>query len=367
MAEPPFGHESSAIATRRILAVGAVLGIAVCVVVVAVSLSLRHVFAPARSAALSGAPLPPPPRLQANPATDLAATRARERALLQSWQWTDPGHRFARIPIERAMELYARQGAARGGCGAHPGVRAPADLLQRAGFDQRLGARVPDGLQFQDVHARAVRLGDLYGGRPTVLVPGYFGCRTLCDVVRAGVAHAVGASGLTAGRDFNVVLISIDPRDTPGDAAAAQTGDAAADPHGQVGQWDYLTGTAAASEALARAIGFRYFFDTRNGQYVHAAGIVVLSPRGTVAQYLFGVQFAPQTLRLALIGAAHGAIGTLADRLLLLCCDYDPSSGRYSLVISRVLAVAGLATVLALALLILTLRRHEPPVRGALS
>lgn len=359
MAEPPFGHESSAIAVRRVLVVGAVLACAVTVVVIAVSLALGPRLAPARRAALSSAPLPPPPRLQAHPAADLATQRRRESALLEGWGWADPQHRFARISIERAMQIYARQRGGARGCDSPRRVRAPPQLLERVGFEQRLGASVPGQLEFRDAQAQPVHLADLFGGRPTLLVPGYFGCRNLCDLVRAGVAHAVGASGLVPGRDFNVVLVSIDPRETAPDAAAAQSEDAAAAPHAQVRHWHYLTGATAASAALSQAVGFRYFFDARNGQYAHAAGVVVLTPQGSVAQYLFGVQFAPQTLRLALVDAAHGGIGTLADRLLLLCCDYDPTSGRYSLLISRVLAAAGLTTVLALAALLAGLRRAE--------
>lgn len=360
MAEPPFGHESSAIAVRRVLLVGATLALAVTLVVIAVSLALGPRLAPARRAALSATPLPPAPRLQAQPATELAAVRQRERALLEVWGWADAEHRFARIPIERAMQIYARQHGGAHGCDAPPQrVRAPPQLLERVGFEQRLGAPVPGNIELRDAQARPVRLADLFGGRPTLLVPGYFGCRNLCGLVRAGVAYALGRSGLAPGRDFNVVLVSVDPRETAADAAAAQNIDAAAAPEARVQRWHYLTGAAAASAALSQAVGFRYLPDARTGQYAHAAGVVVLTPQGTVAQYLFGVQFAPQTLRLALVAAAHGGIGTLADRLLLLCCDYDPTSGRYSLLISRVLAATGLATALALAALLAGLRRAE--------
>jgi protein SCO1 len=237
------------------------------------------------------------------------------------------------------------------------------DLAAQVGFEQMLGARVPPDVSFRDTDGTAVRLGDIAQGKPTLLVPGYYRCLHLCEVVRAGVAQAVVRSGLKAGNDFNVVLFSIDPRDTPQDALSAQRADARAYPAAQVARWHYLTGPLAAGATLARAIGFHYQFDSRSGEFAHAAGIVLVEPRGTISQYLFGVRFKPQTLRLALVNASAGRIGTLADRLLLLCCAYDPVSGRYNLLIARVLQGLGLLTLLALTVLLVRLHRttREPP------
>lgn len=243
-------------------------------------------------------------------------------------------------------------------------VPAPPDLLARVGFEQRLGAHVPLDLLFRDTRGVPLSLRTVLAGKPALLVPGYFGCTNLCDVVRAGVAQAVSASGLNPGGDFNVVLISIDPRESALDAAAAQRSDAAAHPQAQVPRWRYLVGAPEASAALARAIGFRYLFDPRNGQYAHAAGVVVVSARGGITQYLFGVKFAPLTLRLALVNASQGRIGSLVDRLVLLCCAYDATTGRYSLLISRVLQGLCVLTVLTLGALLLSLRRGETRARA---
>ncbi|HEY6923150.1 MAG TPA: hypothetical protein VI653_06770, partial [Steroidobacteraceae bacterium] len=188
---------------------------------------------------------------------------------------------------------------------------------------------------------------------------GYYDCENLCGAVRAGVAHAISRCGLTPGEQFNVLLVSIDPRETAQDAQAAQRRDAASHPHAYVTRWHYLTGSSSARAALMRAIGFRSWFDERDGQYAHPAGIVLLSPEGLVTQYFFGVQFVPQTLRLALISASQGRIGSFIDQLVLLCCDYDPSTGRYSLLISGVLQALGILTALGLGTLILLLRRYE--------
>lgn len=235
----------------------------------------------------------------------------------------------------------------------------PPDLTARVGFAPRPGAQLPLDLAFHDAQGASVHLGEALAGKPALLVPGYYSCTNLCAVVRAGVAQAVTATGLVPGEQFNIVLFSIDPHESPADAAAAQRSDAIAHPFAKVARWRYLIGSPAASSVLARGLGFRYLFDPHNGQYAHAAGIVVLSPRGIITQYLPGVQFSPLTLRLAMVSASQGRIGTLVDRLVLLCCDYDSSTGRYSLLITRVLQALGILTLAALGGLIVALRRAE--------
>jgi protein SCO1/2 len=238
-------------------------------------------------------------------------------------------------------------------------VRAPPDLLQRVGFDQDLGAKVPMDGKFRDAHGKPVTLRGLAQGKPILLVPGYFHCVNLCGIVRAGVANAVKASGFVPGRQFNVVLVSIDPRDTPASALATKRNDAFAHPGGHVEDWHYLTGPETTSAALMRSIGFRYFYDSRNDQFDHAAGVVLLTPDGKVSQYLFGVKFPARTLRLGLVHASDDRIGNLVDQFLLLCCQYDASTGRYTLVIHRVMQGLGIATALLLAGFLLVLRRME--------
>ena len=366
MAEAPFGHEPSGIAVKRIVAIGAILAVSLTAMALVIVLVLHQLIEPARSRSHEhvGA-IPPPPRLQAHPATDLAALRLRERTQLESWGWSDERAQLAHIPIERAMALYvARHEPAAADDGGHAAVPPPPDLRARVGLDQRLGAWLPRGLIFRDAQGASVTLSDALEGRPALLVPGYYRCHTLCGVVRAGIARAVRDSGLVPGTQFNVVLIGIDPRESIAEAAAAQRSDAAAHPLAQVARWRYLTGTAQASGALARALGFRYFFDPRTGEYVHAAGAVVVSPRGAITQYLPGVEFSPLTLRLALVSASAGHIGTVVDQLLLLCCDYDSSTGRYSLLISRLLQVMGVLTLLGLGALLLRLRRAESSRRS---
>lgn len=238
-------------------------------------------------------------------------------------------------------------------------VRAPEDLLERIEFEQKLGARLPLQLPFLTSQGAGVQLKELLRGRPTLLVAGYYHCASLCGVSRAGIAQAVARSGLQPGRDFNVVLFSIDPRDNAATALATQRRDAQTFPGARVSDWFYLTGAQSSSAALAAALGFRYVFDAHSGQFNHPAGIVLLTPRGDIAQYLFGVQFAPQTLRLALVAASNGGIGNAADRLLLLCSDYDAATGRYSALVERLLAVFSISGALLLGAGIVLLRLRE--------
>ena len=242
---------------------------------------------------------------------------------------------------------------------AEPPPRPPADLHARVGIQSHLGSATPLNLLFHESDGTMRSLRSVLNERATLLLPGYYRCANLCDAIRTGLAHAVARSGLVLGDEFNVMLVSIDSNETPSVARKAQAEEAARLPAARIARWHYLTGTPGASDALMRAIGFKSWFDARNGEYAHAAVVVVLSPQGVVTQYLPGVQFDPQALRLALVNASAGRIGTWVDRFILLCCDYDPSTGHYSLLIQRVLQCLGLATVLVLAALLLLLRRNQ--------
>lgn len=237
--------------------------------------------------------------------------------------------------------------------------RAPApppDLTQRAGFDQRLGARIPTDARFHDADGKSTDLRTLANGKPLLLALGYYRCPNLCDVVLNGMAHTLDGLDLQPGRDFEVAFVSIDPAETPADARHTRAMLARMHPAAHVPRWHFLTGDRASIGALAQAVGFRYFYDADLHQYAHAAGLVAITPDGRVAQYFFGVSWPPASLRLALVDASHGQLGSLIDRLVLLCCGYDPTTGRYSLAIGRTMQVLGVAFVLALALWLLWLR-----------
>jgi protein SCO1/2 len=224
----------------------------------------------------------------------------------------------------------------------------PPDLTQRAGFDQRLGAQVPLDMLFRNADGKPADLRTLAHGKPLLLALGYYRCPNLCDVVLNGMAHTLATLDLQPGRDFEVAFVSIDPAETPADARRTQAMMASMHPEAHVPRWHFLTGGQASISALSKAVGFRYFYDEPLHQYAHAAGLVAVTPHGEVAQYFFGVSWSPASLRLALVSASHGQLGNLVDRLVLLCCGYDPTTGRYSLAIGRSMQVLGVAFVLAL-------------------
>lgn len=263
------------------------------------------------------------------------------------------------IALSRILVCVLLVGAVQAQAASAGALPPPADLARKVTFEQYVGGKVPLELTFREASGRPVVLASLLQGRPTLLVPGYYRCANLCTFVRAGVANAVRQSQLRPGTDFNVVLLSIDPGERPADARMTQGEDSRSHAGAGVEHWHYLTGDREAIARLTRSIGFSFVFDPRNGQYDHGAGLVILTPVGTLSQYLFGVRFSSETLRLALVDASRGRLGTVVDRLLLLCCDYDPSTGRYSLTINRVMQGLGTLTALALAALIFALHRAE--------
>jgi len=237
---------------------------------------------------------------------------------------------------------------------------APDDLFQRVGFDQRLGAPLPLDAQFVDSVGAPVRIGDLLQGRPAVLVLGYYECPNLCGLVWQGLQESLRKVHLTAGKDFDVIAVSIDPHEGPKLAAAKR--DAVLKAYGRpdsAAGWHFLTGDEAQIRAVADAAGFRYVYDPEIDQYAHAAGVVVTTPNGKVSRYLFGVRFPERDLRLALVDSSGGRIGSPVDQLLLLCYHYDPVTGRYGLLISNLLRAGGALTVAGLLGFVLVSRRRD--------
>ncbi|MGH6981435.1 MAG: SCO family protein [Stellaceae bacterium] len=224
-------------------------------------------------------------------------------------------------------------------------------------FHQHPGARLPLGATLVDEDGHTVKLGRFFDGRPVVLVLDYLHCRTLCGFVLADLQQALGRVPLTAGRDYQVVAISIDPHDTAADARAAH---AKYLRRGSGGQgWHFLTGNNATIQQIADAVGFPYRYDSGANQYAHPAGITVVTPDGTIARYILGLNYVPLDLRLALTEAGRGAISTPTADLLLLCYCYDPATGRYSARINTIMQILGGATVLALAGILVGLSRQR--------
>jgi protein SCO1/2 len=252
--------------------------------------------------------------------------------------------------------------AARGGGASahHEADHRPPGVLAAVAFEQRLNAPVPLDLVFRDETGTAVHLGEFFGDRPVILTLNYYDCPMLCPLLLEELLRSLRAVSFDIGRQFDVVTVSIAPDETPALAAVKKAGYIRG--YGRPGAaagWHFLTGEAASIERLSEAVGFRYAYDATDNQYAHAAGIVVLTPQGRIARYLYGLEFSARDLRLALVEAAANRIGTPVDHLLLYCYRYDSATGRYSLVVRRALQVAGLVTTLAMAGFMLVMFRRE--------
>ena len=241
-------------------------------------------------------------------------------------------------------------------------------ILRDVGFDQRLGETVPLDAVFRDESGRAVRLGDYFGQRPVVLSLAYYDCPMLCTVTLNGLASALDVVSFDPGREFEVVTVSFDPRDTPAAARAKKKPYVAR--YGRPGAaagWHFLTGEPRSIAGLTDAVGFRYSWDERIGQFAHASGIYVATPDGRLSRYFFGIEYAPRDLRLALVEASHGKIGSPVDQLLLYCYHYDPVAARYGAVVMNMVRLGGVAAVLVLAIFLSVMwrRDHREAVRAA--
>jgi protein SCO1 len=213
---------------------------------------------------------------------------------------------------------------------------------------------------FLNETGNSVRLGDYFGEKPVILALIYYGCRDLCPLVLENLARTLRAISFDAGKQFEVVIVSFDPRDLPSIAAAKKA--EFVERYGRRGTKQglhFLTGTEASIRSLTGAVGFRYSYDVSTGEYGHAAGIVVLTPQGKISRYFYGIEYSPRDLRLSLVEASEKKIGSPVDQLLLFCYHYDPATGKYSLVIMNVLRLAALATVLILGAFVLVMLRRE--------
>jgi protein SCO1/2 len=245
--------------------------------------------------------------------------------------------------------------------GTQPGAAVPYDMgaragelqqpaiLQKVGIDQNLGTQVPLDLIFHDEDNRQVRLGNYFQRRPVVLVLVYYECPMLCTMVLNDLLRSIRSMSETVGKDFDIVTVSFDPRDTPHVASKKKKNYLAQyNRPGAESGWHFLTGDQASIDALTRVAGFHYTWDAKNNVFAHASGIMVATPSGKLSRYFFGIDYAPKDLRLALAEASDNKTGSPTTAVLLYCFCYDPATGKYGLAISRILKVGGIATVLIL-------------------
>lgn len=232
-------------------------------------------------------------------------------------------------------------------------------VLSDVRFDQRLNEQLPLATRFKDEEGRDVALGDYFGSKPVVLAFVYYECPMLCTQVLNGLTTSLTVLDETVGRDFDVVAISFDARETPALASGKKRShlDRYKRPESAAG-WHFLTGDEAAIKAVTSAAGFKYVWDAKTQQFAHPSGIIVATPEGKLSRYFFGIEYAPRDVKFALVESSAGRIGNAVDQLLLYCYHYDPATGSYGFVAMGAVRVGGALTVLALVgFVVISIRR----------
>jgi protein SCO1 len=227
------------------------------------------------------------------------------------------------------------------------GSAAPPRGVGDVGIDQKLNEQVPLDLQFRDESGRTVTLGEYFHKRPVVLALVYYECPMLCTLILNGMLSAFRTLAFNPGEEFEIVTVSIDPRETP-ELAADKKAEYLAG-YGRPGAeqgWHFLTGEEHNIRQLADAVGFRYFYDPQTQEYGHASAIMVATPSGRLARYFYGIEYSARDLRLSLVEASNNRIGSPVDQILLYCFHYDPMTGKYGLVIRNLLRLGGALTLL---------------------
>lgn len=235
------------------------------------------------------------------------------------------------------------------------------DILKEVGVEQRLGEQVPLDLSFRDEAGRTVQLSEYFKkGRPVVLTLVYYECPMLCNQILNGLVGTLDGVSFTPGKEFEIVTVSFDPRETP--ELAARKKDTYLRRYRRGGAeagWHFLTGDREQIDRLARAVGFGFVWDERSEQFAHSSAIMVATPEGRLSHYFYGIDYDPRALRLSLVEASAGRVGSPVDKLVLYCYHYDPTTGRYGPVIMNILRLAGVLTVFAVVALVLVLRRRR--------
>jgi protein SCO1 len=241
-------------------------------------------------------------------------------------------------------------------------ARTPAlqQLPGHVSIAQKLGAQIPLDLMFRDETGKVVRLRDYFGKRPVLLNFVYYRCPMLCPITLEGTTTSLTHLKFDVGKEFDVITVSIDPRDKP--ATAAEIKDKQIRHYGRLGSasgWHFLTAHETAIKKLTGTVGFQCAYDSRTDQFAHGAALLVLTPDGRTSRYFYGFEYKPRDLRLALVEASQGKIGNAVDQLLLLCFHYDPSIGKYSRNAMMFARAGGVATVIGLGGFIFILFRKE--------
>jgi protein SCO1/2 len=262
------------------------------------------------------------------------------------------------VLVAALTSLAAGQGMNAGPRGT---MQPPPSILKNVGIEQHLDAQLPMDLKFRDEVGREVKLGDYFGNKPVVLSMVYYECPMLCGEVLNGEASVFSTLKFDIGKQYDVVTVSFDPTEGPDLARGKKR--TYVERYGRAGAeqgWHFLTGSQESIAGLTKAVGFNYAWDEQTKQFAHAAAIMVVTPQGRIAQYFYGVEYSPKDLRFGIVQASEGKVGNLVDQVLLYCYHYDPRTGKYGAIVSRVLKIAGAVTVLILGGFLIIMFRLEP-------
>jgi protein SCO1 len=279
-----------------------------------------------------------------------------DRRAFRGWGWNSLG--WILLAISLASALASAQTLSNGVMGPPSNMRPP--RLENVGIDQHLDAQIPPNLTFTDDRGRSVMLGEYFGRKPLILNLVYYNCTMLCGEELAGLTRALKLVKFDLGKEFEVVTVSFDPRETPAIAAAKKKDFIAR--YGRPGAadgWHFLTGSPDSINALANAVGFKYHYDPETHQYAHATAIMILTTEGHISRYLYGVDYPPKDLRMGLVEASERKIGNPVDQVLLYCYHYDPATGKYGAVVNNILKLGGAVTIVLLGGLLLILFRLD--------
>jgi protein SCO1 len=252
--------------------------------------------------------------------------------------------------------------------GARPEAGNPSSGLPKAlsnvGLEQKLDQQLPLDLVFRDENGEEVKLGKYFGQKPVVLALVYYDCPMLCTQVLNGMVTSFRVLPFQVGKEFDVVTVSFDPRETSALATTKKKVYVNYLPEkmrpAAMNGWHFLTGDQANIAKLTDAVGFRYYYDETTKQFAHASGIMVATPHGKLSRYFYGIEYAPRDLRLGLIESSAEKIGSPVDQLLLYCYHYDPSTGKYGAAVMKIMRIAGVITVLALVAMLFALKGRKP-------
>lgn len=240
--------------------------------------------------------------------------------------------------------------------GASEGSRLSQQALSTVGYEQRLGEAIPLELTFTNSAGKRVRIGDLLAGKPAILVLGYYECPMLCSVVMNGLIESLHQITPSAGDKFSVMMVSVDPSETPESAESKRQASLRRYGRKEAGAaWHFLTGEKNSIEDLAKAVGFSYRYDPSVGEYAHPSGIIILTPMGKISRYMFGVRYSAVELERGIRAAGMSEVSSPIEQLLLLCFGYNPENGPYTNAVLVSVRAAGVLTVLLLAGTIVTI------------